>query len=209
DPSQRIDYEELEEGELTPETPGRPEQRPNWLEEFLDAQFFRTCVAHQRPRDQNETNIFCIECVRRICHHCLPHHALHDTLPVWKYESHNVVHLRDIQKHLDCCRVQSCSTNGFKAVFLNPRPPPENPNPLGSKCIKCGRSMETPYPYCSIACMVSKSTASAPPAEKEGSDVKCEEAPKEVEVRPRKSRRKGIPVRAALKCYISLKLGDP
>ncbi|CAN6478969.1 unnamed protein product [Victoria cruziana] len=135
-------------------TPERQAQKPNWLEELLNVKFFKSCVNHQELK-KNEANMFCMECVGKICHHCLPRHTLHHTLQVRKYVYQDVVHVRDIQKHIDCSQVQSYSINGSKAVFLNSRPQTKPPKPLGSECITCSRSLQAPYRYCSIACKFS------------------------------------------------------
>ncbi|XP_049935311.1 protein RGF1 INDUCIBLE TRANSCRIPTION FACTOR 1 [Nymphaea colorata] len=150
DQNQSIECGEVKENEVNSR---KRAHKPNWLEELLNVKFFKSCVAHRELR-KNETNMFCTECVRRICHHCLPRHTLHDTLQVRKYVYQDVVRLRDIQKHLDCSQVQSYSINSSKAVFLNPRPQTKPPKPLGSECVTCGRSLQAPYRYCSIACKV-------------------------------------------------------
>ncbi|KAF8370107.1 hypothetical protein HHK36_031858 [Tetracentron sinense] len=132
-------------------------RRPEWLETLLQSKFFGPCYDHHDLR-KNEMNVFCIDCNRCVCQHCLSStaHYLHKLLQIRRYVYQDVVRLQDVQKHLDCSKVQPYTINGAKVVFLNPRPharPPKSNS--GASCVVCERSLSEPNRYCSIDCKVS------------------------------------------------------
>ncbi|KDP38153.1 hypothetical protein JCGZ_04796 [Jatropha curcas] len=136
------------------------ENKSDWLSTLLKSKFFGSCVHHREFR-KNEKNVFCIDCNIGLCRHCLKAHSLHRQLQICKYVYHDVVRLQDIQKHLDCSKIQTYKINGEKAVHLNPRPQPKDSKPstkakFGASCEACGRYLQDlPNRFCSIACKVS------------------------------------------------------
>ncbi|XP_010271215.1 PREDICTED: uncharacterized protein LOC104607293 [Nelumbo nucifera] len=135
----------------------KKKKKPEWLEVLLKSKFFGPCFDHQELK-KNEMNVYCVECNRCICQHCLSSsaHYLHLLLQIRRYVYNDVVRLHDMQKHLDCSKVQPYTINGAKVIFLNPRPQskPSKSN-CGSSCLVCERGLTEPNCYCSIACKVS------------------------------------------------------
>ncbi|KAI3764027.1 hypothetical protein L2E82_14027 [Cichorium intybus] len=137
-----------------------------WIVNLLESKFFGSCIDHRSMR-KNEKNVFCIDCNRCFCKHCVTafktrcHHR-HRRLQICRYVYHDVVRLQDIQKHLDCSNIQTYKINGEKAVHLNPRPQqqkdskPSKSKIYGSYCEACTRHIQDiPNRFCSIACKVS------------------------------------------------------
>ncbi|KAL5827754.1 hypothetical protein ACOSQ3_019601 [Xanthoceras sorbifolium] len=128
-----------------------------WLSALLHFDFFNSCDEHQHLR-KNERNVFCIDCNFGLCRHCETAHCLHRRLQICKYVYHDVVRLQDMQKHLDCSKIQTYKINGEKAVHLNPRPQlkdakPSTKSKTGASCEACGRYLQDlPNRFCSIAC---------------------------------------------------------
>ncbi|XP_050234219.1 protein RGF1 INDUCIBLE TRANSCRIPTION FACTOR 1 [Mercurialis annua] len=145
-------------------------KKGDWLSALLESKFFDSCDHHQQLR-KNEKNVFCLDCNLEFCRHCVKSHFLHRQLQICKYVYHDVVRLLDIQKHLDCSRIQTYKINGEKAVHLNPRPQQKDARPstkakFGGSCDACGRYLQDlPNLYCSIACKV-ESVALKPKDEK-------------------------------------------
>ncbi|KAJ9153019.1 hypothetical protein P3X46_026511 [Hevea brasiliensis] len=135
-------------------------KKSDWLSTLLQSKFFSSCDDHQELR-KNEKNVFCIDCNIEFCRHCVKAHCLHRQLQICKYVYHDVVRLQDIQKHLDCSKIQTYKINGEKAVHLNPRPQSKDSKPstkakFGASCEACGRYIQDlPNRFCSIACKVS------------------------------------------------------
>ncbi|XP_027185636.1 uncharacterized protein LOC113783642 [Coffea eugenioides] len=137
-------------------------RKPEWLNTLLDSKFFGSCAAHHDLR-KNEKNIFCIDCNLGLCKHCMSSsspHCLHQWFQICKYVYHDVVRLQDIQKHLDCSKIQTYKINGEKAIHLNPRPQTKDikiqKSKGGATCDACGRHIQDlPNNFCSIACKVS------------------------------------------------------
>ncbi|KAM6546777.1 hypothetical protein CsatB_027513 [Cannabis sativa] len=92
--------------------------------------------------------------------HCVTSHCLHRRLQICKYVYHNVVRLQDIQKHLDCSKIQTYKINGEKAVHLNPRPQSKDAKPstkslCAGSCEACNRYIQDPpNRFCSISCKI-------------------------------------------------------
>ncbi|KAL5553294.1 hypothetical protein UlMin_040695 [Ulmus minor] len=132
----------------------------DWLNSLLRCEFFESCVHHEDVR-KNEKNWFCIDCHVGFCRHCVSVHCLHRRLQICKYVYHNVVRFHDIQKHLDCSKIQTYKINGEKAVHLNPRPQPKDAKPstkaiCAGSCEACGRYLQDPpNHFCSIQCKIS------------------------------------------------------
>ncbi|KAJ4837766.1 hypothetical protein Tsubulata_047146 [Turnera subulata] len=82
-------------------------------------------------------------------------------LQICKYVYQDVVRLQDLQKHLDCAKIQTYKINGEKAVHLHPRPQSKDAKPstkakFGAACEACQRYLQDhPNRFCSIACKVS------------------------------------------------------
>ncbi|XP_057854373.1 protein RGF1 INDUCIBLE TRANSCRIPTION FACTOR 1 [Cryptomeria japonica] len=132
-----------------PETP----PKPAWLEALLTDRFFVACPRHLEIK-KNENNIFCVDCSKSICQHCLPNHQSHRLLQVRRYVYHDVIRLLDIQKLLDCSQVQTYIINSAKVVFLNQRPQSRPAKGLANSCQTCDRSLAESYRYCSVSCKV-------------------------------------------------------
>lgn len=132
----------------------------DWLTTLLRSDFFDSCSNHQERR-KNERNVFCIDCSIGCCRHCMESHCLHRQLQICKYVYHDVVRLQEIQKHLDCSKIQTYKINGEKAIHLKPRPQPKDARPstkakFGASCEACARYLQdVPNRFCSIACKVS------------------------------------------------------
>ncbi|XP_065856830.1 protein RGF1 INDUCIBLE TRANSCRIPTION FACTOR 1 [Euphorbia lathyris] len=141
-------------------------KREDWLTSLLNCKFFDSCIIHQQLR-KNEKNVFCMDCNLEFCRHCVKAHFLHPKLQICKYVYQDVVRLQDIQKHLDCSKIQTYKINGEKAVHLNPRPQSKDSKPstkakFGASCEACGRYLQdVPNRFCSIACKVSAESVKA------------------------------------------------
>ncbi|XP_077241151.1 protein RGF1 INDUCIBLE TRANSCRIPTION FACTOR 1-like [Tasmannia lanceolata] len=138
----------------------KKQKHPKWLENVLESslenRFFSACTDHGEIR-KNEMNVFCVDCNSCICQHCLSSsHLHHNTLQIRKYVYHDVINLNDLQKLLDCSKVQTYTINRAKVVCLNPRPQskPQSKSNGGPLCV-CERNLTEPHRYCSIACKVS------------------------------------------------------
>ncbi|XP_042508376.1 protein RGF1 INDUCIBLE TRANSCRIPTION FACTOR 1-like [Macadamia integrifolia] len=188
---------------------------PDWIETFLKTKFFLSCLLHQEYR-KNEMNLFCINCGRSICQHCICScaHDFHQQIQIRKYVYHEVVRVDEIEKHVNCSKIQSYLSNLAKVVFLNPRPnlKTSKSNSNGVACEVCDRSLQEPYRYCSIACKLSKvaekgskkslspPSVSLPVRELNIAESGEESSDQQKESNPskRKRKRKGTPRRAPL-----------
>ncbi|XP_022847710.1 uncharacterized protein LOC111370265 isoform X2 [Olea europaea var. sylvestris] len=80
--------------------------KPAWLKGLMEEKFFEQCGIHQNRR-KNEKNIFCLNCCRSFCPHCLPSHTTsHPLLQVRRYVYQDVIRLDDLEKLIDCCYIQ-------------------------------------------------------------------------------------------------------
>ncbi|MQL84310.1 hypothetical protein Taro_016814 [Colocasia esculenta] len=136
--------------------------KPQWLGLLLKTRFFGTCDDHKDLR-KSEVNIYCIECGVSMCPHCLSSAALrtrhggHHLLQIRRYIYQDVIRVHDMQKFVDCSKVQSFVVNGAKVVLLNPKKqskPVMSGNSGGALCGICQRAVPEPNRYCSIACKV-------------------------------------------------------
>lgn len=80
-------------------------KKTDWLSTLLHRKFFGSCIHHQELR-KNEENVFCIDCSLGFCRHCMTAHCFHRRLQICKYVYHDVVRLQEMQKHLDCSKIQ-------------------------------------------------------------------------------------------------------
>ncbi|KAL9454124.1 hypothetical protein AB3S75_009682 [Citrus x aurantiifolia] len=135
----------------------KKEKASDWLTTLLKSQFFGPCMEHLELK-KNEKNVFCMDCNIGFCRNCEDNHSRHRRLQICKYVYQDVVRFQDIQKHLDCSKIQTYKINGEKAVHLNPRPQlkdakPSTKSKTGGSCEACGRYIqELPNRFCSIAC---------------------------------------------------------
>ncbi|TYG91278.1 hypothetical protein ES288_A12G249200v1 [Gossypium darwinii] len=105
-----------------------PRSIPHWLGVLLGQKFFDPCILHESAR-KNEKNIFCLNCCITICPHCLPLHRHHR-------------------------RLQPYTTNSAKVIFLNERPMSRPFRGSGNLCVKCDRSLQDSFLFCSLSCKV-------------------------------------------------------
>ncbi|XP_020255245.1 uncharacterized protein LOC109832228 isoform X2 [Asparagus officinalis] len=139
---------------------GRKRVEPQWLDLLLKKKFFGNCNKHRDSR-KSEINIYCTECDVRMCSHCITEdasHRCHRLLQIRRYVYSDVVKIDEMQKHIDCSKIQPYSLNQAKVIFLNPKSKKSKPSkpPHGTTpCNHCRRSISAPNRYCSIACKVS------------------------------------------------------
>ncbi|XWS61953.1 hypothetical protein CRYUN_Cryun07bG0168800 [Craigia yunnanensis] len=126
---------------------------PHWLGILLGEKFFDPCIVHDSAK-KNEKNIFCLNCCITICPYCLPVHRPHRRLQIRRYVYQDVIRLSDAQKLINCSLVQPYTTNSAKVVFLNERPISRPFRGSGNFCIKCDRSLQDPFLFCSLSCKV-------------------------------------------------------
>ncbi|XP_022735651.1 uncharacterized protein LOC111289044 [Durio zibethinus] len=133
--------------------------KTDWLSSLLQNKFFGPCSDHQELR-KYEKNMFCIDCSLEFCRHCEAH-SQHRSIQICKYVYQDVVRLQEMQKHLDCSKIQTYKVNGERAVHLLPRPQAKDAKPstkskAAAACEGCGRYLQDPpNQFCSIACKVS------------------------------------------------------
>ncbi|XP_073158294.1 protein RGF1 INDUCIBLE TRANSCRIPTION FACTOR 1 [Henckelia pumila] len=132
---------------------------PAWLQGLMAETFFSGCGAHQ-DRRKNEKNIFCLNCCRSFCPHCLPSHLpSHPLLQVRRYVYQDVIRLDDLEKLIDCSCIQPYTINSAKVIFLNQRAQSRSSsckqlNGSGNTCFTCDRILQHPFNFCSLSCKV-------------------------------------------------------
>ncbi|KAJ7942545.1 putative PLATZ transcription factor family protein [Quillaja saponaria] len=92
----------------------------DWLSSLLGSKFFGCCADHEGVRN-NVKNVFCIDCGISLCRTCVEAHPRHQWLQIFKYVFNNVIRLQDMQKYIDCSKVQTYKCNGEQCVHLNSR----------------------------------------------------------------------------------------
>ncbi|KAF6137589.1 hypothetical protein GIB67_031868 [Kingdonia uniflora] len=129
--------------------------KPAWLEGLIAETFFSACGTHESRR-KNDKNIFCLDCCRSICTHCVSSHCSHTLLQVRRYVYNDVVRLDELEKLIDCSYVQSYTINSAKVVFLNQRPQPQSRacKESSNLCFTCDRILQDPFHFCSLSCKV-------------------------------------------------------
>ncbi|RZC57935.1 hypothetical protein C5167_005233 [Papaver somniferum] len=136
----------------------RKEKMDEWMQQLLKSRFFGVCHDHKDSK-KNEINFFCIECHQCLCQHCISSpssHCLHQqTLQIRRYVYQDVVRISDMQKHIDCSKVQTYVLNNAKVIFLNSRPNVKPPKLSSAYCKVCDRCLADNNQYCSIACKIS------------------------------------------------------
>ncbi|KVI03086.1 hypothetical protein Ccrd_018622, partial [Cynara cardunculus var. scolymus] len=117
--------------------------------------FFMACPAHNIRR--NDLNQYCIDCEMAACQHCRAEGTHHDhrIITIYRLVYREVVSLEEMNRYLDCSRIQPYMSNGREVLALHPLPH------CGSGSLKqhiacrfCTRKLMDPrsYQYCSIAC---------------------------------------------------------
>lgn len=81
-------------------------QKPEWLDTFLQRTFFGSCLIHQVRR--NELNKYCVNCDLSACQYCvsLGPHKNHKLLKIYRHVYKDVVSLGAMEKYMDCSRIQ-------------------------------------------------------------------------------------------------------
>ncbi|KAK8931214.1 hypothetical protein KSP39_PZI016765 [Platanthera zijinensis] len=138
----------------------------SWLHSLLSTNFFGSCSKHHGIKKKIEVNIYCVDCRSPMCSLCVSsiscQHQYHRLLQIRRYIYQNVIRLRDMQKLIDCAKVQSYTVNGAKVVLLNPRiqsRPTKFVITGATFCKFCRRTVAEHSGYCSIFCKVSKEAA--------------------------------------------------
>ncbi|PIM99775.1 hypothetical protein CDL12_27725 [Handroanthus impetiginosus] len=188
---------------------------PKWVGGLLEKTFFDKCPTHDLQK--NELNRYCISCDASTCRYCVKdgNHDDHKILTIYRHIYQDVVHLNEIEKHIDCEKIQPYKCNKKWVLSLTPLPH----NGSGSliegdgACCVCRRKLTDPerFRFCSIACKVEailvRMGSIHPPAPGVGtseSKVEVEQIEKKEEVeqtknkKGRKRSRKGVPRRAPL-----------
>ncbi|XP_074556817.1 uncharacterized protein LOC141812706 [Curcuma longa] len=180
-PEEEQEEEESSEIELGKRIEKRQKAAPpsalRWVELLLVGEFFGSCEEHKEDR-KSEENIFCVDCGRRMCPHCLAGgHRDHRLLQIRRYVYQDVVRVHDMANLLDCSKVQPYIVNSAKVVLLKPRrqSKPLKTNTGGPACKICRRSISESHCYCSVTCLVSDVDSAV--TVKEPTPVGCQSEP--------------------------------
>ncbi|CAO2825798.1 unnamed protein product [Amaranthus hypochondriacus] len=188
--------------------------KPKWLERFLKRTFFDPCSKH--PIRRNESNKYCIDCDAALCQYCLSlaSHTKHRVLKIYRHVYKDVVPLDEIERHIDCSRIQPYRCNRQLVISLTPLPHTGSWGKTNeeSSCQTCKRKLieHEIFSYCCISCKVDaflkKPDESSPPfllldnAEPEAPQDANQEEDQDVEqeepATKKIRKRKGIPHRA-------------
>ncbi|XP_021769322.1 uncharacterized protein LOC110733565 isoform X2 [Chenopodium quinoa] len=183
--------------------------KPGWLEKFIKKTFFEPCSEH--PIRRNELNKYCIDCDTSLCQYCvsLASHSGHRILKIYRHVYKDVVPLDEIERRIDCSKIQPYRCNRQLVVALTPLPHSGAKTNEEAACQTCRRRLieYELYDYCSISCKVGaflkKQNDHDPPfllrdqvEEKPISSEPAPSVPTEKLTRTRK--RKGTPYRAPL-----------
>lgn len=91
----------------------RKMKKPRWLSLLLKSTFFGLCQHHGELK-KSEVNTYCLDCGKSMCPHCWsslspapgnPHDG-HRFLQIRRYVYQDVVRVSDLQKYVDCSKVQ-------------------------------------------------------------------------------------------------------
>ncbi|KAL1819519.1 hypothetical protein ACET3Z_014388 [Daucus carota] len=128
---------------------------PPWLEQLLNASFFRVCRAHEDAA-RSECNMFCLDCGGdAFCFYCRSsRHKDHQVIQIRRSSYHDVVRVSEVQREIDISGVQTYVINSARVMFLNERPQPKSTGGKGVShlCEICGRSLLDPFRFCSLGC---------------------------------------------------------
>ncbi|KAK6266967.1 hypothetical protein QUC31_017804, partial [Theobroma cacao] len=177
-------------------------EKPEWLEAFLQRTFFDSCSVH--PIRRNEKNRYCINCDTSACQYCMTctTHRHHKILKIYRHVYKDVVSLAAMEKYIDCAEIQPYKCNKRLVIALNPLPHCGPTSKNETSCDICNRRLAEPdmHRYCSISCKViafeRKSSDSAPPFLSIQSPNKEKRKELLLKTEQPKHKRKGIPQRA-------------
>ncbi|XP_022760153.1 uncharacterized protein LOC111306605 [Durio zibethinus] len=177
-------------------------QKPEWLEAFLQRTYFGSCSLH--PIRRNEKNRYCINCDSSACQYCMTSttHRHHKILKIYRHVYKDVVSLGAMEKYIDCAEIQPYKCNKRLVIALNPLPHGGPTLNAETSCEICKRRLAEPdlYRYCSISCKViafeRKSSDLAPPFLSIQSLNKAEKRKKPLKIEQPQHKRKGKPQRA-------------
>ncbi|CAN0924220.1 Protein RGF1 INDUCIBLE TRANSCRIPTION FACTOR 1 [Linum grandiflorum] len=134
------------------------DRRRRWVETLLTSEFFVRCENHGELTN-NEKKVFCLDCDVGFCTRCSNSDScFHRHLQIFKYVYNFVIRVRDIQKYLDCSRIQTYKINGERAVHLHTRRVEKDAKPstkakYGGACTICKKYIQDlPNRFCSIEC---------------------------------------------------------
>ncbi|KAL5731367.1 hypothetical protein ACHQM5_004102 [Ranunculus cassubicifolius] len=127
--------------------------KPAWLQGLMGETFYEVCGVHQNRR-KHDKNIFCLDCCRSICPHCLPSHRSHPLLQIRRYVYQDVVQLKEMDRLINCSYIQRYTINSAKVVFLNQRPHSKQYKDTSNACLTCDRILQEPFQFCSVSCKV-------------------------------------------------------
>ncbi|XP_021738404.1 uncharacterized protein LOC110704893 isoform X2 [Chenopodium quinoa] len=130
--------------------------KPGWLEKFIKKTFFEPCSEH--PIRRNELNKYCIDCDTSLCQYCvsLASHSGHRILKIYRHVYKDVVPLDEIERRIDCSKIQPYRCNRQLVVALTPLPHSGAKTNEEAACQTCRRRLieYELYDYCSISCKV-------------------------------------------------------
>ncbi|CAA7401374.1 unnamed protein product [Spirodela intermedia] len=152
----------------------RKMKKPRWLSLLLRSTFFGLCQHHGELK-KSEVNTYCLDCGKSMCLHCWS-----SLSSIRRYVYQDVIRVSDLQKYVDCSKVQSFIVNGAKVVLLNPKRQTKSATPASnglSPCGICRRMIPEPNRYCSIACK-----AAAMEGENDSSEPKPSMSPENSEL---------------------------
>ncbi|XP_030498899.2 protein RGF1 INDUCIBLE TRANSCRIPTION FACTOR 1 [Cannabis sativa] len=137
---------------------------PRWLIVMYKTIYFSRCIVHPNSK-KNDSDHFCIDCLRPLCFNCLPSHFSHKHVKIRRYIYSDVINRQDLSKLFNCSGIQTYHTNKAKVVFLKQRRSSQQGHHVHQlnnninnnkeyKCIICHRTLQDNSRYCSIACKV-------------------------------------------------------
>ncbi|KAM6589190.1 hypothetical protein CsatA_011795 [Cannabis sativa] len=101
--------------------------------------YFSRCIVHPNSK-KNDSDHFCIDCLRPLCFNCLPSHFSHKHVKTYHTNKAKVVFLKQRRSSQQGHHVHQLNNN------IN--------NNKEYKCIICHRTLQDNSRYCSIACKV-------------------------------------------------------
>ncbi|PON41206.1 hypothetical protein TorRG33x02_338700 [Trema orientale] len=173
---------------------------PRWLIVMYKTIFFSSCLVHPNSK-KNDSDHFCIDCLRPLCSNCLPSHMCHKHVKIRRYIYSDVINRQDLCKLFNCSGIQRRQHQVHQ----------HNNNLKEYRCLICHRSLQDNSRYCSIACKV----LSIHGDERKRRIISCNEKDGELNKlcfqvgneeflaalpfpRRKKLRRKGVPLRAPM-----------
>ncbi|PRQ45523.1 putative transcription repressor PLATZ family [Rosa chinensis] len=180
----------------------RMNEKPEWMERFLESSFFGSCSAH--PIHGNQLNRYCTTCNLSGCQYCMAsgrQHRHHDILKIYRHVYQDAVLLSEMDEYLDCAQILPYKSNQSLVIALKPLPH------LGGaskySCKTCTRRVTYPYSYCCLHCKVVALSSMSSVSSSAASLLRDQTSPnkqkkRRVAAKPQSSlhRRKGKPFRA-------------